>query len=277
MGHNIHPGASPRAKLPQIAFHSHMSDPVHTWLAAQRDLMERWTAQQAGTPDVAAGANNELQNDVQRWWRAIAQDASPAAQALAQQLTQLGPAFLAGAGDALFDLFGTAPNGNAGEAAGRLLDLAPIGYFREQQAQAQALARAVGDYARLAGQMASAIARVHADALELLAQKTQALAAAGDTVTDTRRLYGLWIESGEQAFTQHARGDVFGRLQGDLVNAGVQVRSAQQAIANQFLKSLDLPTRAELNSVHKRLKDMRERIEQLEQASSDSKIRAGKS
>jgi class III poly(R)-hydroxyalkanoic acid synthase PhaE subunit len=124
--------------------------------------------------------------------------------------------------------------------------------------------------------MANAIARVHADALELLAQKTQALAALGDTVADTRRLYGLWIESGEQAFAQHARGDVFGRLQGDLINAGVQVRVAQQTIANGFLKSLDLPTRAELNSVHKRLKEMRERLEELEKASIDSQAGADK-
>jgi BMFP domain-containing protein YqiC len=246
-----------------------MSDPVHTWLAAQRDLMERWTAQQSGAPNAAA-ASDALQNEVQRWWQAIAHDASPGAQALAQQLTELGPAFLAGAGDSIFELFGTA-NGNVSEVAGRLLDVAPIGYFREQQAHAQALARAVGDYARIAGQMASAISRVHTDALDLLAQKTQALAASGDTVTDTRRLYGLWIESGEQAFVQHARGDVFGRLQGDLINAGVQVRVAQQTIANSFLKSLDLPTRAELNSVHKRLKEMRERIEQLEQVSLEDK------
>jgi polyhydroxyalkanoate synthase subunit PhaE len=244
-----------------------MSDPVHTWLAAQRDLMERWMA--ASQPSSAADAGavpNALQGEVQRWWQAIAQDASPQAQALAQQLTQLGPAFLAGAGDALFDLFGTGFDGKSSEAAGRLLDLAPIGYFREHQAQAQALARAIGEYARVAAQMSSALARIHTDALELLAQKTQALAAAGDTVTDTRRLYSLWIESGEQAFAQHARGDIFGRLQGELVNAGVQVRIAQQTIAENVLKSLDLPTRAELNSVHKKLQEMRERIERLEQA-----------
>jgi class III poly(R)-hydroxyalkanoic acid synthase PhaE subunit len=118
--------------------------------------------------------------------------------------------------------------------------------------------------------MASAIARVHTDALELLAKKTQSLTAANDPVTDTRRLYGLWIESSEQAFAQHARGEVFGRLQGELVNAGVQVRIAQQTIAEYFLKSLDLPTRAELNSVHKRLKDLRQRLDQLEAAAQDA-------
>jgi polyhydroxyalkanoate synthesis regulator phasin len=72
------------------------------------------------------------------------------------------------------------------------------------------------------------------------------------------------VECGERAFASQARGEVFGLLQGELVNAGTRVRIAQQTIAENFLKSLDLPTRAELNSVHKRLKEMRERIEQLE-------------
>jgi class III poly(R)-hydroxyalkanoic acid synthase PhaE subunit len=258
-----------------------MSDPVNAWLAAQRDMMERWLAAPSGNATSAANgspneAPNALHREMERWWQAIAQDASPQAQALAQQLAHLGPGFLAGAGDALFDLLGIGPGGQAGDAAGRLLDSAPVGYFREHQAHAQALARALGDYGRIAAQMASAIARVHTDALELLAKKTEALAAANDPVTDTRRLYGLWIEAGEQAFAQHARGEIFGRLQGELVNAGVQVRIAQQTIAEYFLKSLDLPTRAELNSVHKRLKDMRERIEQLEVTTQRAGRAAGK-
>jgi class III poly(R)-hydroxyalkanoic acid synthase PhaE subunit len=245
-----------------------MSDPVNAWLAAQRDMMERWlTAPHDG---VAGSDPANVHSEVQRWWQAVAQDATPQAQALAQQLTQLGPGFLAGAGDGLFELFGTGPAGQTADASARLLDIAPLGYFREHQAHAQALGRALGDYGRIAAQMASAIARVHTDALELLAKKTQELAAANDPVTDTRRLYGLWIESGEQAFAQHARGDIFGRLQGELVNAGVQVRIAQQTIAEYFLKSLDLPTRAELNSVHKRLQDIRQRLDQLEAAAQDA-------
>jgi polyhydroxyalkanoate synthase subunit PhaE len=239
-----------------------MSDPVQAWLAAQRNLMERWTSapQENATADAAAAANL-MQQEAQRWWQAVSQDASPQAQALAQQLMQLGPGFMAGANDALFDLFGT---GAAKAGAGNWVDLAPVGYFREHQAHAQALVRALGDYSRIAGQMANTLSRIHTDALELLAQKIQTLKASGESITDTPRLYGLWIECGEQAFAKHARGDAFGRLQGELVNAGLQVRIAQQTIAENFLKSLDLPTRAELNSVHKRLKEMRERIEQLE-------------
>ncbi|HTE40366.1 MAG TPA: poly(R)-hydroxyalkanoic acid synthase subunit PhaE [Steroidobacteraceae bacterium] len=244
-----------------------MTDPVQLWLAAQRELVERW---------MAAPEASVLQSEVQRWWQAIAQNASPDAQALSHQLAQLGPAFLAGAGDALFEIFGiNVGASNVGAASGdaapqamhapfaRWLDVAPIGYFREHQQHAQDLARALDEYRRIAERMAGAIGHVHADALERLAKKINQL-GADEVVRDTRRLYALWIESGEQAFAEHARADAFGRLQAELVNAGLHVRVAQQAIAEYFLKSLDLPTRAELNSVHKRLKDMRDRIEELE-------------
>jgi len=240
-----------------------MSDPVHAWLAAQHQLMERWLAAPQST---GAGNTESVQSEVQQWWQAIAQGASPQAQALAQELMQLGPAFLASVAAA------GSGNEKGNEAPfGRWLELAPMGYFREHQAHAQELARALDAYRHSAAQMTSAMARIHVDALELLAKKTQALSAAGEAVSDTRRLYALWIESGEQAYAQHARSEIFGRLQGELVNAGMQVRIAQQTIAEYFLKSMDLPTRAELNSVHKRLKDMRDRLEQLEMSTLESK------
>lgn len=247
-----------------------MSDPVLAWLAAQRESVERWLS---ASQSAGGGADGHANAEAQRWWQAIAQTLSPQAQALAQQLGQLGPGFLAGAGDALFDLFGARPPSAApaqGEADARQpafnrwLELAPIGYFREHQAHAQELAKAFDEHGRVAAQLSGVIARVHADALESLAKKTAALAQAGQPVTDTRCLYELWIECAEQAFAQHARSESFGRLQGEWVNACLRVRVAQQTIAEEFLKSLDLPTRAELNSVHKRLKELRERIERLE-------------
>ncbi|HYM33981.1 MAG TPA: poly(R)-hydroxyalkanoic acid synthase subunit PhaE [Steroidobacteraceae bacterium] len=242
-----------------------MSDPIYSWLAAQRELAERWLLT---SPDAArndTGLTDNGHNGAGQFWQSISESASPQARELARQLMQLGPGFLAGAGDALFDLFGASNQKSANDSSfSRWLDLAPIGYFREHHAQAQELAHALDEYRRVAAQMSGAIVRIHAEALERLAAKTQELAAAGNSVTDTRRLYDLWIECGEQAFAREARGEAFGRLQGKLVNAGTRVRAAQQTIAESFLKSLDLPTRAELNSVHKRLKEMRDRIEQLE-------------
>lgn len=246
-----------------------MSDPVLAWLAAQRESVERWLA---ASQSAGGGAGEQAAAEAQRWWQSISQSLSPQAQALAQQLGQLGPGFLAGAGDALFDLFGTRPPGSMsaevdaapGPGFNRWLDLAPIGYFREHQAHAQELIKALDEQRQVAARLSGAIARVHADALELLATKVASLAQSGESVSDTQRLYSLWIECAEQSFAHHARGELFGSLQGEWVNACLRVRIAQQTVAEEFLKSLDLPTRAELNSVHKRLKELRERVETLE-------------
>lgn len=237
-----------------------MSDPVNAWLGAQREAIERWLA---APTDVAA------REQATRFWQSVSEGVSPAARDLAQKLAQLGPHFMAGTGDSLFALFGAPqqPGGvpSGGDPSfGRWLELAPIGYFREHQANAQELARALDEYRRMAERMSGAIGRIHGEALELLAKKTQELAAQGKAVADTRRLYDMWIECGERAFAQQASGEAFGRMQGELVNAATRVRIAQQTIAEYFLKSLDLPTRSELNSVHKRLKEMRERIEKME-------------
>jgi hypothetical protein len=237
-----------------------MSDPLQAWLASQRETMERWSAMSRGEGAEA------VQAELRRWWQGIAANLSPQAQALAQQVAQFGPGFLAGTGDALFELFGAPAPGSEPHDPNRWATFAPIGYFREHLEHAQDLARALDEYRRIGGQMSNLIAHIHADALEKLAAKVQSLATSGDVVADTKRLYNLWIEAGEQAFVQQARGDAFGRLQGELVNAGMRVRLAQQTIAEQFLKSLDLPTRAELNSVHKRLKELRERVERMEAA-----------
>lgn len=223
-------------------------------------MTERWSAASRD------GGAEAMQAEAQRWWQGVAAYLSPQAQLLAQQVAQFGPGFFAGTGDALFELFGAPAPGSEPPDPNRWANFAPIGYFREHLEHAQDLARALDEYRRVAGQMANLIAHIHADALEKLAANVQSLAAKGDVVSDTKRLYSLWIEAGEQAFVQQARGEVFGRLQGELVNAGMRVRLAQQTIAEQFLKSLDLPTRAELNSVHKRLKELRERVEQLEVA-----------
>jgi polyhydroxyalkanoate synthesis regulator phasin len=251
-----------------------MSDQVNAWLTAQRELIERWlAAPPANTVPKNSAVETTVQDPAQKFWDSVAAGVSPEARELAAQLARLGPGFLAGASDALFELFaGPLPTDQRGSTTsdrpfGRWLELAPLGFFREQHAYAQELARAFDEYRTVAEQVTNELARIHRDALELLAKKTRDRATAGKPVNDGRALYDLWIESGERSFAEHANSEVFARLQGELVNAGTRLRAAQQTMAESFLKSLDLPTRAELNSVHRRLKELRERVETLEQQS----------
>jgi len=60
-----------------------------------------------------------------------------------------------------------------------------------------------------------------------------------------------------------AHSEGYCRLQAELANAAVRVRAKQQAILEQLLRQFDLPTRSELNSVHRELRALREQLAQL--------------
>jgi class III poly(R)-hydroxyalkanoic acid synthase PhaE subunit len=224
------------------------------WLRAQRELLDRWLSGNA-----ADEAQRHAQEQVKRWWQDVTQHVSPAAQGLAQQLAALGPSVLAGTASSLNELFGV--HAASSEA---LFDFAPVGFFRDHQAHWQNLARAFENQRRLAQQMSGVIAQVHGDALERLAVRIAELEQQGERITTTRRLYDVWIECGERAFTHTAHQDAYARLLGELTRANLEVRAAQQILAEYLLKQLDLPTRAELNTVHRSLRSLRDRIEVLE-------------
>jgi class III poly(R)-hydroxyalkanoic acid synthase PhaE subunit len=233
------------------------------WLRSQREMLDRWLSGSA-----ADDAQRQVQEQVKRWWQDVTQHVSPAAQGLAHELAALGPAVLAGTATSLNDLFGVHTSSEA------LFDFAPVGFFRDHQAHWQRLARAFENQRRLAQQMSGVIAQVHADALERLARRVTELEQQGERITTTRRLYDVWIECGERAFTTIAHQDSYARLLGELTRANLEVRAAQQAMAEYMLKQLDLPTRAELNTVHRTLRTLRERVETLERELREQKERS---
>ena len=72
-------------------------------------------------------------------------------------------------------------------------------------------------------------------------------------------------EKGETIFATLAKDSAFTTAQAECGNALSRLKQAQQALMEHWLKSHDLPTRSELNSVHLRLRDMSRRIVELEQ------------
>jgi class III poly(R)-hydroxyalkanoic acid synthase PhaE subunit len=83
-------------------------------------------------------------------------------------------------------------------------------------------------------------------------------------IDDYRELYNLWVECGEKVFAQVAHSESYAKLQAQLGNAAIRLKARQQAVLERMLKQFDLPTRSELNTVHKQMREMRERIATLE-------------
>ena len=72
-----------------------------------------------------------------------------------------------------------------------------------------------------------------------------------------KEIYDLWVDSAESVYAQAARGAAFVQAQAELTNATSQLRSAQRELIEEWAKQFDLPTRAELNSIHQQLRDLK--------------------
>lgn len=70
-------------------------------------------------------------------------------------------------------------------------------------------------------------------------------------------VYDAWIDQAEAAYARVARGEAYCAALADFMQAQADLRTAQRALIERFARELDLPTRAELNSVHRAVQALR--------------------
>lgn len=146
----------------------------------------------------------------------------------------------------------------------------PLGWAREQQQEWRDLAVAQAEYRRLESELLGRLFGVQTEALDRLERVLRARASENRPLEHMRELYDLWVECGEDTYFAMARSDEYCRLQADLGNAAVRFRAQQQKIIERWLKRFDLPTRAELNSVHRELRALKERLSRTQESQSRS-------
>jgi uncharacterized membrane protein YgcG len=70
--------------------------------------------------------------------------------------------------------------------------------------------------------------------------------------------YDEWIESAEAAYASLAHGATFARLLGELCNTLNALKVQRAKLLDYFSRQLDLPTRAEVDSLHQQIRELRE-------------------
>jgi hypothetical protein len=211
---------------------------VRDWIQQQRELLER--AARGATADETTGTGATAGTAADPWidlaatwhrvWAGVQSLGSAATQGFAQALQQL-PA---------------------------------VGLAREQMLAWREVAAAQAACQKLEADLRVVLVRVQGDALGLLEQRVRERAGAGQQVASLRELYDLWIECGERAFAQVAHSEAYCKLQAELGNAVTQLRARQQAVIEHALRHFDLPTRAELNTVHRQMRELRDRLADCE-------------
>jgi class III poly(R)-hydroxyalkanoic acid synthase PhaE subunit len=135
-----------------------------------------------------------------------------------------------------------------------------LGLFANQFEPWTRLHAADTEFRKVEQRFRETVIDVHLQALDELERK---LKARGGTVPTERELYDLWIESGESVFTKVAHTAEFAKLQGDMSNAAVHRLREHQQVIEQIAKAFDLPTRTEINSVHRQLRTLRDELDRL--------------
>jgi class III poly(R)-hydroxyalkanoic acid synthase PhaE subunit len=136
-----------------------------------------------------------------------------------------------------------------------------LGLFANQFEPWTRLQAADAEFRKVEQQFREAVIDVHLRALDELERKLKMRGAGAPT---ERELYDLWIECGESVFTKVAHSAEFARLQGEMSNAAVRRLREHQQVIEQIAKALDLPTRTELNSVHRQLRTLREELDRTQ-------------
>jgi class III poly(R)-hydroxyalkanoic acid synthase PhaE subunit len=143
-----------------------------------------------------------------------------------------------------------------------------LGLFANRFEPWTRLHAADAEFRKIEQQFREAVIDVHLRALDELERR---LKSRGTSTPTERELYDLWIECGESVFTEVAHTPEFAKLQGEMSNAAVRRLREHQRVIEEIAKAFDLPTRTELNSVHRQVRTLREELERMKTAATQDR------
>jgi len=140
------------------------------------------------------------------------------------------------------------------------LQMPAFGLAREHQEHYQRTALALVEYQ----QASSAYNRLMLEASrrgnELFERKLAERSEPGRTIESLKALYDLWVDAMEEAYAEIALSEEFSRVYGALANAQMRVRKQIQIEVERISRELGMPTRSELDSLSKRVHDLRREL-----------------
>jgi polyhydroxyalkanoate synthesis regulator phasin len=147
--------------------------------------------------------------------------------------------------------------------AGGGAEMPALGLTRERQESLQRIQALSAQYLQQQAQLAQLWGGVIGDALQKLGERLGAKFTAGETISSSKALYDLWIESAEEVYAKVAHSPAYAKAQADLGNTLAKLRTEQRIAIEAMTSQYDLPTREELNTVHKRIKDLKTELRRL--------------
>ena len=148
--------------------------------------------------------------------------------------------------------------------AGTLLDLPTFGFTREHQERLQAVGQAQLRWQEAFARYNLLMAQTGQEAFAIFESKLAEREEPGRQLTSVRALFDLWVDAAEEAYANTALSIEYRHAYGELVNAQMQLRASQQAIAEHAASAMGLPGRTELDSTHRKLAELERQLRRMQ-------------
>lgn len=142
----------------------------------------------------------------------------------------------------------------------KLLQMPGLGYTREHQESVQELSRRWLTYEKAYGEYAAYGAETGRRSIERLRERLREEFEQGGGPASIRELYDTWVECSEEVYAERARTEEYMALHGRMVNALMQYRQQAAKLTDQWAEAANLPTREEVDALHRKLKDARQEL-----------------
>ena len=140
------------------------------------------------------------------------------------------------------------------------LQVPAFGLAREHQEHYQRTALALVEYQQALREYNRLMLQASQRGYELFEQRLADRSEPGRTIESLKALYDLWVDAAEDAYAQVALSEEFSKAYGALANAQMRLRQQIQIEVERVSREFGMPTRSELDSLSKRVHDLRREV-----------------
>ncbi|MEW6552921.1 MAG: poly(R)-hydroxyalkanoic acid synthase subunit PhaE [Actinomycetota bacterium] len=150
------------------------------------------------------------------------------------------------------------------ESFGRLLRAPAMGYYREAAEKLGHAVDSITEFNIVLTEFYAALQGAGAQSFQKLQEKLASVQAEGEAEPMSfREFYRLWWETSEELYIELFRTEEFARLQGKLVDRGMQFRRDFQAYVEEVTKELPFPNRSEMDHLYKTVDRLKREVRTL--------------
>jgi class III poly(R)-hydroxyalkanoic acid synthase PhaE subunit len=155
---------------------------------------------------------------------------------------------------------------------GQFMSTPTLGYTREWQGDAQRWGQLWLEHLEALREYSALLSGTNLKAAERLQAKLGKLAQEGKTPDSLRAFYDLWVDAGEEAYGEIAMTQGFTKAQANLSNTLMAVKRQEQKMVDEVLSALNMPTRRELDTSHRRVHQLRRQVWRLQESLEEAGI-----